>query len=444
MSHVAILSPTDPRVQRVATLVERLYPSPRTFSLRFWDGSELPADGEATLRLTFPHPGTLRRMLTPPIGLSVGEAYIYGDLDMDGDIFEAFSLIDALTDRPLTMPETIHLLREWLTLPQDSFRRATARSHARLYGARHSRERDRAAIQYHYNAGNEFYGLWLDQRRQYSCGYFPTGSEDLNTAQELKLEQICRKLRLKHGERLLDIGCGWGGLAMYAAEKYGVEVVGVTLSDRQAEYALEQLKEWPWRDQVDIRLLDYRDVADGPFDKIVSIGMFEHVGRAHLPEYFAQANHLLKPGGLFLNHGIALWPGKMYGRRPATMTQKLVQKRVIDPSAFVWAYIFPDGELEPVSEVNLIAEQHGFEVRDVENWREHYALTLRNWVARLENHHAEAVGLVGEVTYRTWRLYMAVSAYGFTTGLFNVNQSLLAKPLHGKTMIPLSRADLYT
>ncbi|MFN8377940.1 MAG: cyclopropane-fatty-acyl-phospholipid synthase family protein [Anaerolineae bacterium] len=443
MSHTAVLTTTDPRVQHVMSLVEHLFPSPRTFSLCFWDGSELAADRENYLRLTFHHPGTLRRILTPPIGLSVGEAYIYGDLDIDGDLFEAFTLMNALSDRAYSIGDTVHLLREWLALPHEPSERMNVRGPAQLHGALHSRERDRAAIQYHYNAGNEFYGLWLDARRQYSCGFFPTGTEDLATAQELKLEQICRKLRLKPGERLLDIGCGWGGLALYAAEKYGAEVVGVTLSDRQAEYAQKQVKDSPYRDQIDIRLVDYRDLTDQPFDKLVSIGMFEHVGRSHLPEYFAQANCLLKPGGLFLNHGIALWPGSKYGRKPPTAMQKFVQKRIIDVSAFVGAYIFPDGELEPVSEVNLIAERHGFEVRDVENWREHYALTLRHWVRRLEAHQAEAVGLTDEVTYRTWRLYMAVSAYSFTTGLFNVNQSLLAKPLNGKAIIPLSRADIY-
>ena len=278
---------------------------------------------------------------------------------------------------------------------------------------------------------------------QYSCAYFPTGTEDLDTAQERKLEHICRKLRLQPGERLLDIGCGWGGLALYAAEKYGAQVVGVTLSEKQVEYAQTQVQQAGLNDRVSIRLQDYRDLHDESFDKIVSVGMFEHVGRSHLPEYFTQADRLLKPGGLFLNHGIASWPGRQFGHQLPSSWQKFVQRHIINMGAFARAYIFPDGELEPVSEVNLIAEQCGFEVRDVENLREHYARTLRHWVNRLEAQHAEALRLADEVTYRTWRLYMAVSAYGFASGMFNVNQTLLAKLTDGKSSVPLSRADLY-
>ena len=303
--------------------------------------------------------------------------------------------------------------------------------------------RDRAAIQYHYDVGNEFYALWLDRHLQYSCAYFPTGMEDLDTAQELKLDLICRKLRLQPGERLLDIGCGWGGLVRYAAERYGVRAVGITLSEKQAAYANSLIDRVGLADRVAVRLQDYRAVSDEPFDKIVSVGMFEHVGRSQMPAYFAQAQRLLKPGGLFLNHGIAYWPGVFTGRSQASGPAKWIAQWLLGIQSFSQSYIFPDGELEAVSEVNLLAEQCGFEVRDVENLREHYTRTMRHWVKRLEDHRAEAIQLADEATYRTWRFYMAAAAYGFEAGYTNVDQSLLAKPDHGRCNVLLTRADLY-
>jgi cyclopropane-fatty-acyl-phospholipid synthase len=230
----------------------------------------------------------------------------------------------------------------------------------------------------------------------------------------------------------------------YAAEQYGVQAVGITLSEKQAAYANEMIERAGLADRVAVRLQDYRAVCDGPFDKIVSVGMFEHVGRSQMLEYFAQAYRLLKPGGLFLNHGIAYWPGMFYGRAPLTGPAKWIAQWLLGSQSFSQSYIFPDSELEAVSEVNLLAEQSGFEVRDVENLREHYARTLRHWVERLEDHRAEAIQLSDEVTYRTWRFYMAAAAYGFEAGYTNVNQSLLAKPDHGQSHLPLSRVDLYT
>ncbi len=252
------------------------------------------------------------------------------------------------------------------------------------------------------------------------------------------MEHICRKLRLQPGERLLDIGCGWGGLTRYAASKYGVEALGVTLSKNQKAYADEQIERAGLRGRVAVEWMDYRDLGAESFDKIVSVGMFEHVGRSHLPEYFAQVYRLLKPGGLFLNHGIS--------RRAGADDEYdgFVQKRILGRGAFMQKYIFPDGELTPVSQVNVMAEEAGFEVRDVENLREHYALTLRHWVDRLAQHREEAVKASDEVTYRTWRLYMSASVYGFESGSININQTLLAKMTGaGKSNVPFSRADLY-
>lgn len=441
MAHTLFYAQSDLTRKRTEQILDHLFPPPRAFSVRLWDGFELPAVDRPVFSLILNHTGALRRMFTPPIELSLGEAFIYGDFDIEGDIFSAFSLVDAITTRTFNLGEVANLARELLPLPRSRPAQANGRGPAHLSGVRHSRERDRAAIQYHYDVGNDFYSLWLDRRMQYSCAYFPTRTEDLDTAQEHKLEHICRKLRLKPGERLLDIGCGWGGLAMYAAEKYGVHVLGVTLSKNQAAYANERIAQAQPGERASVKLQDYRDLEAETFDKIVSVGMFEHVGISHLPEYFSQAYRLLKPGGLFLNHGISRRPA-IHAKRKS-FWENFIEQRLVGTGSFVQRYVFPDGELAPVSEVNLLAETAGFEVRDVENLREHYALTLRHWVKRLEAQQAEAIQASSEITYRTWRLYMAASAYGFESGNINVNQSLLSKPANGKIDLPLTRADLY-
>jgi cyclopropane-fatty-acyl-phospholipid synthase len=316
---------------------------------------------------------------------------------------------------------------------------ANARS-PQLSGARHSSERDARAVRYHYDVGNDFYALWLDANMVYSCAYFPTGTEDLDAAQIAKMEHICRKLRLKPGERLLDIGCGWGGLIRYAAERYGVQALGVTLSEPQAEWARARIVTAGLEDRCRVEVRDYRTLAsEAPFDKVVSVGMFEHVGRARLPTYFATAYRVLRPGGLFLNHGIA---GSFGG--PARSLGQWTFNRLWKPGQFIWKYVFPDGELVPPREAITQGELAGFETRDVENLREHYALTLRQWVRRLEARHEEAVALVGEPTYRVWRLYMAASAYSFTVGRNSLIQALFSKPgPQGVSELPLTRADLY-
>lgn len=441
MAHTLPYAQSDLTRKRTEQILDCLFPPPRAFGVRLWDSSELPAVDRPVFSLILKHTGALRRMFTPPLELSLGEAFINGDFDLQGDIFSAFSLVDGIGERTLSLSEVLNLAGTMLALPKSDREWPSQRGPARLSGARHSRQRDRTAIQYHYDVGNDFYSLWLDQRMQYSCAYFPTGTEDLDIAQECKLEHICRKLRLQPGERLLDIGCGWGGLTIYAAKKYGVFVLGITLSKNQAAYASEWIARSGLAGQASVRLQDYRDLEAGSFDKIVSVGMFEHVGVKHLPEYFSQAYRLLKPGGLFLNHGISRRPAVHTGRK--SVWQKLLEWRLIGTGSFVQRYVFPDGELAPVSEVNLIAEAAGFEVRDAENLREHYALTLRHWVNRLEARQTEAIQASSETTYRTWRLYMAASAYGFESGDINVNQSLLSKPVNGKSGLPLTRADLY-
>ncbi len=296
-------------------------------------------------------------------------------------------------------------------------------------------ERDRQAVTYHYDTGNDFYSLFLGWWMAYSCAYFATAGADLDSAQEAKLEHICRKLRLKPGERLLDIGCGWGGLVVYAAERYGTQATGITLSRPQAEYATRWIRQAGLEDRVAVELRDYRDLGGSqPFDKAVSIGMFEHVGRARLKDYFLSVNRVLRPGGLFLNHGIAAQDRPQEG---------WLGRLALQRGKFMQRYVFPDGELVPVSEALAWAERVGFEVRDVEGLREHYALTLRQWVRSLEARRAEAVRLTDERTFRTWRLYMAAAAQGFEHGNTNVFQVLLSKSRTGRAEVPLTRTDLY-
>ncbi len=420
---------------------ERLLSRPHPFDVRLWDGTLLQGDGPPRFTVVLHSPGAARRMFRLPVELAIGEAFIRGDFDIEGDLFAAFGWMRTLSTTAQSASDWVALARLYQALPNDPVANTITRGPAHLSGTLHSKERDRAAIRYHYDVGNDFYALWLDQRMNYSCAYFRTGTEDLDAAQQAKLEHICRKLRLKPGERLLDIGCGWGGLALYAAQNYGVKALGVTLSAKQHALANERIAAAGLTDRVAVEFMDYRDLGDAQFDKIASVGMFEHVGRRHLPEYFAHAYRLLKLGGLFLNHGISAHP---HGdTRNASAWERVIERHILGSGQFVGRYIFPDGELEPVSEVNLLAERAGFEVRDVENLREHYALTLRHWVARLEAHRDRAVRLVGDTVYRTWRLYMAGSAVGFESGGINVNQTLLAKPAQGAANLPLTREDWY-
>ena len=430
-------------VARASRFLEALFPHPRLHAMRLWQATTLAAtSGPPQFTLAFNTPGAVRRVFSPPVELNGAEAFIRGEFDIEGDVFSAFGLLRQMAATMHSLKEASALLRYWLRLPDDDqISSATAHSPAKLAGAKHSRLRDQAAIRHHYDVGNAFYTLFLDPRMVYSCAYFPSGREDLATAQERKLDMICRKLRLQPGERVLDIGCGWGGWVLYAAQHYGIRALGVTLSTQQHALANERIQASGLSDCVEVKLLDYRDLDASSFDKLVSIGMFEHVGRRHLPEYFAHAYRLLKPGGVFLNHGISL--GNLPALHRRSLSARLADRFILGKDLFGERYIFPDGELAPVSEVNLMAEGAGFEVRDVENWREHYARTLRHWVNRLEANQAEAIRLNGEAMVRTWRLYMAGSAEGFDSGRLNINQTLLAKPAAGRSKLPWSRADWY-
>lgn len=400
---------------------------PRDFGFRLWDGStwgpEDPADARLTVVLK--HPGSLRAMLVPPTDLNAGEAYIYDDFDVEGDM----SALGDLAERVQVLDDvrlaTVGL--RVLGLPSGG-RQRDGRRASRMKGTAHSRERDRQAIEHHYELPADFYRLFLDREMVYSCAYFRSPGEGLDVAQARKLDYLCRKLRLKPGERLLDIGCGWGGLALHAAKAYDADVTGVTLSESQAEVARERIAEAGLQDRCRVEVADYRDIDETqPFDKLVSVGMFEHVGSAMLPTYFSKAFRLLRPGGAFLNHGIS-------NNGPV--------KQKTRPS-FSDVYVFPDGELVPVSATHTEAERAGFEIRDTESLREHYALTLRSWVKRLEEHAEEVRAVTDDVTYRIWRLFMSLSAYGFERNRIGVYQTLLSKPALGTSGLPLTREDWY-
>jgi cyclopropane-fatty-acyl-phospholipid synthase len=288
---------------------------------------------------------------------------------------------------------------------------------------------DREAISFHYNVSNEFYALWLDRSMAYSCAYFKAPSDDLDAAQRNKFDHVCQKLGLRPGQRFLDIGCGWGGLIVHAARHYGVKAEGITLSEEQLEYARQKIADEGLSGSVSVHLQDYREFSsEQGFDAIASVGMVEHVGREKLPVYFQKVKELLKPGGLFLNHGIGLGPVVFPGQS----------------GSFIQDHIFPDSDLVRIADMLKPAETEGWEVRDVENLREHYALTLRHWVHRLEERHREALRFVDETKYRTWRLYMAGCAHNFAVGRLTLFQSLLAKLTDdGSSRAPLTRLGWY-
>jgi cyclopropane-fatty-acyl-phospholipid synthase len=402
---------------------------PRDFAVRLWDGTVLePVDGaEPRFTLVLRHSGALRAMFWPPGELTLSDAYLYDDFDVEGDLEAVFPLADHLLLEGGGIAERLRRIRRLRALPAER-RPRVGRERAHVRGRRSSLERDRQAIAYHYELPAEFYALWLDRTMAYSCAVFESPDEDLDTAQRRKLDYVCRKLRLRPGERLLDVGCGWGGLIIHASGGFGVDALGVTLSHGQAEVASARIREAGLAERCRVERRDYREVDEPEgFDKLVSVGMYEHVAEAALPEYFRDTWRLLKPGGVFLAHGMAIFPGTA----PRA------------GASFMNTYVFPDYELVPVSTMLRAAEEAGFEVRDVESLREHYVLTMRHWLRRLEAGRERAIALTNEPTYRVWRLTLAGCAYGFASGRMNVYQALLAKPDRGVTGLPLSRADWY-
>jgi cyclopropane-fatty-acyl-phospholipid synthase len=394
----------------------------REFGIELWDGTHVPAANAERFTLRVNAPGALRAAFTLPVDLSAGRAFGAGLLDADGDLeaaVDAFYCAGAPRGRRLF--DLMQLLSRLPKIAPVELREA------RLRGRVHSRARDRAAIGFHYDQPVDFYRSFLDRDMVYSCAYWESDAESLDDAQSAKLDYTLRKLRLRPGERLLDIGCGWGALVIRAAEGFGARALGITLSEKQCDEARRRIAAAGVADRARVELRDYRELAGERFDKIVSVGMFEHVGRARFDEYFRAAYQSLNPGGLFLNHAIAERSAKRHA-----------------PTTFLDHFIFPDGELVPISDALEFAERAGFEVRDVESLREHYVRTLRAWVANLERNRDAAIAAAGEQSYRLWRLYMAGSAQGFRVRRIGVYQALLARPhADGRVDLPLTRADLY-
>lgn len=418
----------DDAASLAAPLLEALVGGSAAVRIDFFDGSSIgPRDSAIVLSVRSPN--AIRRILYSPGELGMARAFVSGEIDVDGDLAACLRALGDTAERTrphfspkvaragLTAAARLGALRLPLRAPKEE---------VRPIGPRHSKRRDARVVRHHYDVGNDFYRLVLGPTLVYSCARFVDDTTSLDDAQVAKLDLTCRKLGLaeRAGMRLLDVGCGWGSMVLHAAEHYGASAVGITLSSEQAELARERVKEAGLDDRIDIRVQDYRDLSTERFDAISSIGMFEHVGEKKMFEYFRVLFGLLEEKGRLLNHAIA----------KAGSTR-------IEPSSFLGRYVFPDGELIDVGEAIIAMEYAGFEVRDVEGLREHYAKTLRAWVANLEQSWDEAVEMVGEARARIWRLYMSGSENRFADGRIGIFQTLGVKTSpSGDTGLPPTRA----
>ena len=424
----------------LAPLIEQLLGVELPFRLRGWDGSEQgPARAGATMVIRSRR--ALRTLLWQPDELGLARAYVAGDIDVEGDLYSVLGSAELVARLSSNEGLSMTAAQKWAALrtlvrlgavgprpplpPEE-----VVRPHGRM---RHSVASDAAAISHHYDVGNDFYALVLGPSMVYSCAFWeqpPSAGYGLDDAQRAKLDLVCRKLDLQPRQRLLDVGCGWGSLVLHAAREYGVRAVGVTLSREQADRARARIAEAGLSDRVEIRIQDYRDIHDGPFDAIASVGMAEHVGARQLDVYARALRTLLAPGGRLLHHAIA--------SRAETSEHPTPPR-----SSFIDRYVFPDGELEPIGTTVTALDRAGLEVRDVENLREHYALTLRAWVDNLEAGWDAAVRLTSPGRARVWRLYMVASALGFQFGEITVNQTLAVAPApEGRSGMPLTRRAL--
>jgi cyclopropane-fatty-acyl-phospholipid synthase len=426
--------------EQAAQLLMRLFRRyPGVITVKLWNGASIRAGTDAAsgpdspFTLVFRSPEVVWSAVLGRDPLALADAYFRGELDIEGDFFAALNIKDHLD--ALQMPLVEKLLAASTAL---RLRMLNAAAHhtERLFAPSdaprikaHSKAENRDAIHFHYDVSNEFYALWLDRAMVYSCAYFENPDLDLDTAQQAKLDHICRKLSLRPGEKFLDIGCGWGALVVHAARHYGVQAQGVTLSPQQLKIARERIEQAGLSGRVSVELMDYRDLpGQALYDKVASVGMFEHVGLKNLPVYFSTVHRLLKPHGLFLNHGIT---HDSEGWQPNVSTE------------FINRYVFPDGQLDTISNVQRAMEHAKFEIADVEGLRPHYAMTLRHWVARLERNRARALQYVNEATYRVWRLYMSACALQFESGEIGIYQVLASKRAVGIPALPLTRRHLY-
>ncbi len=408
----------------VRTVVSRLLDGYEgKVAVRLWDGTFAHGRSDSPCILLINEPEVVRELVLHPDLFRLVEAYLAGRLDLEGDFETLFELGDHLERQKLSPFANLDLARLALQLPRP---RQTREEHGHRWSPLKGHRNSRDSIAHHYDLGNDFYRLWLDPEMVYSCAYFASETQPLAEAQRDKLDYLCRKLRLQPGHHLLDIGCGWGALAVWAAKHYGAQVHGITLSEEQYRYATERVRREGLEERVTIELRDYRDLPVEPrYDRVVSVGMFEHIGLRNFPRYFGTIQQLLRPDGLFLNHGITSdsdW-------KPTVATR------------FINRYIFPDGELARVDTVIKAMEDAGFETLDVESLRPHYAMTLRHWVRNLEAAKEEAVAATSEATWRLWRLYMAGCAFNFQRGGIGLHQILAGH--RGAQAVPLRRDDLY-
>jgi cyclopropane-fatty-acyl-phospholipid synthase len=402
---VPVLRTTEPlRRELAATLPDR------PFRLTFWDGTELPATNGGGPALHVRSPEALAHALRAPGQLGLGRAYVSGALDVD-DIDATLQLLDTYRPPRLDRRAQLRLAAAAARACGPMRPPPVPETELRPQGRRHSIERDRRSVRYHYDVSNDFFAMFLDESMTYSCAFFSRDGSSLEAAQRAKLELVCTKLALQKGERVLDVGCGWGSFAIHAAREHGVSVTGITLSEPQAELARTRAAEAGVQDLVDIRVMDYRELAGEPYDAIASIGMVEHVGANRIDEYARTLARLLRPGGRLLNHGIA-------------------RLRIGEPEAgpFSERYVFPDAAPLHLSRIQAAIEGAGLETHHVEGFREDYAETLRHWMRRLEDRLEEAERLVGAERIRVWRVYVRAARRGFETGFTSVYQVRCSKP----------------
>jgi len=383
--------------------IERLFPE-RPFAIELWDGTAVPATSAGGPTFTARSPRAMAHVLRAPGQLGLARAYVSGELEVD-DLEALVGVLNRWTPPTLPAPSRLRLILAAARANGPTLPPPPPAAELRPRGARHSTARDSRAVRHHYDVSNEFFALFLDRSMTYSCAFFSRDGKSLETAQEAKLELTCRKLGLEPGQRVLDVGCGWGSFAIHAAARHGAEVVGITLSEPQAALARARVSQAGLGDRVSIRVLDYRDLDGERFDAIASIGMVEHVGAERIDEYASRLARLVRPGGRLLNHGIA----KL--RRPDWKA-----------GSFTERYVFPDSEPLHLSRVLLALERAGFMTEHVEGFGKDYVETLRHWARRLDEHRDEAVRLAGEERVRVWRLYLRAARNNFESGWISVYQ----------------------